>query len=68
MCAVYRTLFLVDRPGKLAGIVDVARWAAEFPGMDVREVPGTNHYTLLFNDSGTAAIVGALAAAGASPA
>ena len=42
----------------------VARWAAEFPGLDVREVAGTNHYTLLFNDAGTAAIVGALAAAG----
>lgn len=46
----------------------VARWAAEFPGMDVREVPGTNHYTLLFNDAGTFAIVDALAAAGVTAA
>lgn len=39
----------------------VARWAANFPAIDVREVPGTNHYTLLFDDAGLAAITDALA-------
>ncbi len=38
----------------------VARWAAEFPALDVREVPGTNHYTLLFDEPGLAAITGAV--------
>jgi len=33
-----------------------ARWAQQFPAIDVRDVPGTNHYTLLFADIGVAAV------------
>jgi pimeloyl-ACP methyl ester carboxylesterase len=44
----------------------VAKWAGRFPAVDVREVPGTNHYTLLSNERGLAAIAGALAAVGAT--
>jgi lipase len=39
----------------------VARWADRFPALDVREVPDTNHYTLVFSQVGTAAIADALA-------
>jgi pimeloyl-ACP methyl ester carboxylesterase len=39
----------------------VARWGAEFPALDVREVPGTNHYTLLFDEPGLTAIDAAVA-------
>lgn len=42
-----------------------ASWAARFPAIDVRDVPGTNHYTLLSNEPGLAAVAGALAAVGA---
>jgi hypothetical protein len=35
LCDGRRTLFLVDQAGKLAGIVDIKRFAAEAPGPDV---------------------------------
>ncbi|HEY5878472.1 MAG TPA: alpha/beta fold hydrolase [Nakamurella sp.] len=38
----------------------VARRAGEYPALDVREVAGTNHYTLLFNDAGLAAVTRAV--------
>ena len=38
----------------------VARWAAEFPALDVRETPGTNHYSLMFTAHGVAAITTAV--------
>jgi lipase len=38
----------------------VARWQREFPTLDVRDVAGTNHYTLLFNDVGLTAVVTAV--------
>jgi len=38
----------------------VARWVGEYPALDVREVAGTNHYTLLFNEAGLAAVTRAV--------
>jgi hypothetical protein len=45
LCDGLRTLFLVDRAGKLADIIDVERWAAEMPGATVAEVPCARAYT-----------------------
>ncbi len=45
LCDGQRTLFLVDRAGKLADIIDVERWAAEMPGATVAEVPCACAYT-----------------------
>ncbi len=44
LCDGKRTLFLVDRAGKLAGIVDVARFAAEAPESQAAEVPCPRSY------------------------
>lgn len=44
LCDGKRTLFLVDRAGKLAGIVDVARFAAEIPEPDAADVPAPRAY------------------------
>lgn len=38
----------------------VDRWAGEFPALDVREVAGSNHYSLLFLDAGLTAITAAV--------
>jgi pimeloyl-ACP methyl ester carboxylesterase len=38
----------------------VDRWAGQFPGLDVRAVPGTNHYSLMFTAPGVAAITAAV--------
>lgn len=50
----------------------VARWAAEFPAVEVREVCGTNHYSLMFTEPGVTAVASAvrdvLAAAADDPA
>ena len=39
LCDGKRTLFLVDRDGRLAEIIDVERWAAPTPGDGRAEVP-----------------------------
>lgn len=44
LCDGERTLFLVDRTGKLAGIVDAARWAAEMPEADGEQAPCARIY------------------------
>ena len=46
---------LNEEPG-LFPVPWVARWAQQFPAIDVRDVPGTNHYTLLFAEIGVAAV------------
>jgi pimeloyl-ACP methyl ester carboxylesterase len=43
----------------------VDRWAGRFPAIDVREVPGTNHYTLRTNEPGLVAITNAVSEVGA---
>jgi hypothetical protein len=43
LCDGHRTLFLVDRAGKLAEIIDVARWASELPPAEP-EVPCARDY------------------------
>lgn len=45
LCDGRRTLFLVDREGKLADIIDVDRWAAEVPGAGGSVVPCARAYT-----------------------
>lgn len=44
LCDGKRTLFLVDRGGKLAEIIDVKRWAAEVPPNEAAEVPCARAY------------------------
>ncbi|MEO6808054.1 MAG: hypothetical protein ABI353_02950 [Isosphaeraceae bacterium] len=44
LCDGERTLFQVDRSGRLAGIIDVKRFAAEVPGPDRPEVPCARAY------------------------
>jgi hypothetical protein len=44
LCDGKRTLFLVDRDGRLAEIVDIRRWAAEVPEADEPEVPCARSY------------------------
>ena len=44
LCDGERTLFLVDRQGKLAGIVDAARWAEAIPEGDFEVVPCARTY------------------------
>jgi hypothetical protein len=45
LCDGKRTLFLVDREGKLADIIDIRRWAAEMPTATAHEVPCARAYT-----------------------
>ncbi len=47
LCDGKRTLFLVDREGKLADIIDVERWASAIPGAGNwnTEVPAPRVYT-----------------------
>ncbi len=62
---------LMNRPPGLYPRPWVDRWAAEFPALEVREVPDTNHYSLVFGDPGVTAVVAAitdvLAAVGVHP-
>jgi hypothetical protein len=44
LCDGRRTLFLVDRAGMLAGIVDIGRWAAAVAGPDAPAVPCAQAY------------------------
>jgi hypothetical protein len=44
LCDGQRTLFLVDRAGRLAEIVDIARWADEPGESEPTEVPGPREY------------------------
>jgi hypothetical protein len=44
LCDGKRTLFLVDRAGRLAEIVDITRWAAETPRAQGSEVPCARAY------------------------
>jgi hypothetical protein len=45
LCDGKRTLFLVDRGGKLVDIIDVKRWAAEMCGPSAPEVPCARSFT-----------------------
>ncbi|MDR3636170.1 MAG: hypothetical protein P4L84_20380 [Isosphaeraceae bacterium] len=45
LCDGKRTLFLVDREGKLADIIDVKRWAAALPDMVDDHLPCARAYT-----------------------
>ncbi len=44
LCDGHRTLFLVDRAGKLADIIDIASWSAEVTGPQPDSVPCTRIY------------------------
>ncbi|HEV3121972.1 MAG TPA: hypothetical protein VGY53_08725 [Isosphaeraceae bacterium] len=44
LCDGTRTLFLVDRAGCLAEIIDITRWAAETPAAEGPEVPCARAY------------------------
>ncbi len=44
LCDGARTLFLVDRDGKLAEIIEVERWASEFAGPSGADVPCARAY------------------------
>ncbi len=44
LCDGHRTLFLVDRAGKLADIIDIASWSAEVAGPQPDSVPCTRIY------------------------
>jgi hypothetical protein len=39
-----------------------AQWQQQLPNVDVRDVPGVNHYTILFSDTGAAAVQAAVRA------
>lgn len=45
LCDGKRTLFLVDREGRLADIIDIERWAADVPGTSGSEIPCARAYT-----------------------
>jgi hypothetical protein len=45
LCDGERTVFLVDRAGKLAEIIDIRRWAAEIPAPTAHEAPCARAYT-----------------------
>jgi hypothetical protein len=45
LCDGKRTLFVVDRDGRLADIIDIERWAAEGPVQGGVDVPCTGAYT-----------------------
>jgi hypothetical protein len=45
LCDGKRTLFLVDREGRLAEIIDIERWASSAPGPSGGEVPCAGAYT-----------------------
>src|SRR5262249_44213030 len=45
LCDGKRTLFLVDREGRLADIIDVERWGADAPGGPASDVPCARAYT-----------------------
>lgn len=51
--------FLDDEPG-LWPPDSLRAWREQFPELDVREVDGVNHYTILFNDAGLSAVAGAV--------
>ena len=51
--------FFDDEPG-LYPPERIRFWQERLPGLDVREVAGVNHYTIVFGDLGVTAIVGAL--------
>jgi hypothetical protein len=44
LCDGQRTLFLIDRAGRLAEIIDVARWASEIPPAATAEPPCARAY------------------------
>jgi lipase len=54
---------MFGQPPGLLPMEAVEGWQAELPGLWVTTIPDTNHYTLLFNPSATAAIADALAQA-----
>ncbi|WP_336923049.1 alpha/beta hydrolase [Aquipuribacter sp. SD81] len=45
----------------------LARWRHRLPGLDLVEVPGTNHYSVLFADRGADAVAAAVLSALATP-
>ncbi len=45
LCDGKRTLFLVDRDGRLVEVIDVARWAGRIPAGESPDVPCARDYT-----------------------
>ncbi|WP_413248082.1 alpha/beta fold hydrolase [Sinomonas flava] len=45
-----------DDPARLYPDEAMARWRAAYPAIEVREVPGTNHYTIVMTPDGAAAV------------
>jgi hypothetical protein len=45
LCDGRRTVFLIDRDGKLVEVIDIARWAESIPPDDGPEVPCSRDYT-----------------------
>ena len=56
---------MLGDPGGIYPADLVAGHAARFPRLDVREVAGTNHYTIVMGERGASAVADALADAGA---
>jgi lipase len=52
---------MLGDPGGLYPADLVAGHARSFPGIEVREVPGVNHYTIVMGEPGARAVAGALA-------
>jgi len=51
--------FFNDEPG-LYPPDRIRYWQDQLPGLEVREVAGVNHYTILFSDTGADAVTGAV--------
>jgi lipase len=51
---------LVDLEPGLYAAEWIAGWQSRLPGIEVRDLPGTNHYSMLFVDPGLAAVQSAI--------
>jgi hypothetical protein len=52
---------MMGDPGGLYPVELVERHRQAFPALDVRDVPGTNHYTIVMGEPGARAVADALA-------
>ncbi|WP_369044840.1 alpha/beta fold hydrolase [Sinomonas sp. P10A9] len=49
-----------DDPARLYPDEAIARWHGAYPAIEVRDVPGTNHYTIVMTSDGAAAVARAV--------
>lgn len=47
---------LLNQPGGLFAAEWVAQWAPHLPGLEVRDIPDSNHFTIVMSPAGSAAI------------